>query len=169
MKNVCTIQGGSLTGLFSDFPYSVAAKTGTAERAGKINPPDEVEYVKEHLSQWTSSITWKQVEKEMNRIMELYPNTYKSRDVAVRQAVYNLTEGKVTGSIMDASKPTYENFAWTIALAPADDPQIAVCVLLVQGKASSNAGVIVREIIGDYMKLQDKNDYKTITIGNEID
>ena len=105
----------------------------------------------------------------MNRIMELYPNTYKSRDVAVRQAVYNLTEGKVTGSIMDASKPTYENFAWTIALAPADDPQIAVCVLLVQGKASSNAGVIVREIIGDYMKLQDKNDYKTITIGNEID
>lgn len=169
MKNVCTIQGGSLTGLFDDFPYSVAAKTGTAERAGKINPPDEVEYVKEHLSQWTSSVTWKQVEKEMNRIMDLYPNTYKSRDVAVRQAVYNLTDGKVTGSIMDASKPTYENFAWTIALAPADDPQIAVCVLLVQGKASSNAGVIVREIIGDYMKLQDKNDYKAITIENEID
>lgn len=169
MKNVCTIQGGSLTSLFGSFPYEVAAKTGTAERAGRINPPDEVEYVKEHLSQWTSEITWKQVEKEMNRIMELYPNTYTSRDTAVRQAVYNLTDGKVNGTVMDASKPVYENFAWTVALAPADDPQIAICVLLVQGKASSNAGVIVREIIGDYMKLQDSSDYRSITIGNEIE
>ena len=27
--------------IFANFPVQVAAKTGTAERAGKINPPDE--------------------------------------------------------------------------------------------------------------------------------
>lgn len=168
MRNVCRIQGGSLTSLFKDFPYDVAAKTGTAERAGKVNPSDEVKYVKEHLSQWTSSITWKQVEKEMNRLMKVYSKTYTSRDTAVRQAVYNLSEGKINGTVMDAGKPSYENFAWTVALAPADDPQIAVCVLLVQGKASSNAGVIAREIIGDYMKLDKKKSYNKIDIGNEM-
>lgn len=168
MKNVCKIQGGSLTSLYKDFPYSVAAKTGTAERAGKINPPDEVEYIKNHLSNWTSTISWKQVEKEMNRIMKLYPNIYTSRDTAVRQALYNLSDGRITGTMMDASKPVYENFAWTMALAPADDPEIAVVVMLVQGKASSNAGVIVREIIGDYMKSGKHKDYTTIDLGTDI-
>lgn len=38
----------------------------------------------------------------------------------------------------------------TVALAPADDPQIAVAVMLVQGKTSSNAAPIAREIIGKY-------------------
>ena len=32
----------------------------------------------------TGTISWKQVETEMNRIMKEYPNVYTSRDVAVR-------------------------------------------------------------------------------------
>ena len=47
-------------------------------------------------------------------------------------------------------KKKYDNFAWTVALAPAEDPQIAVAVMLVQGKSSSNAAPVVREIIGKY-------------------
>ena len=37
-----------------------------------------------------------------------------------------------------------------MALAPADDPEIAVAVMLVQGKTSVNAAPVVREIIGRY-------------------
>ncbi len=159
MKNVTTMSGGSLSSLFGDFPVSVAAKTGTAERSGKINTSDEVSYIKSHLSQMTSSISWKQVEAEMERIMKLYPNIYTSRDVAVRQALYNLSNGSINAEVMDRWKSEYENFAWTIAIAPADDPQIAVCVLLVQGKTSLNAGVIAREIIGDYMEISSETNY----------
>lgn len=159
MKNVTTMSGGSLTSLFKDFPVSVAAKTGTAERAGKINTSDEVSYIKSHLSQMTGTISWKQVETEMNRIMKEYPNVYTSRDVAVRQALYNLSNGSINSNVMDRWKGEYENFAWTIAVAPADDPQIAVCVLLVQGKTSLNAGVIAREIIGDYMDISSETKY----------
>ncbi len=161
MKNVTTMSGGSLSSLFKDFPVSVAAKTGTAERSGKINTSDEVSYIKSHLSQMTGSISWKQVETEMERIMELYPNVYTSRDVAVRQALYNLSNGSINAEVMDRWKSEYENFAWTIAIAPADDPQIAVCVLLVQGKTSLNAGVIVREIIGDYMEISSETNYNS--------
>ena len=159
MKNVTTMSGGSLTSLFKNFPVSVAAKTGTAERAGKINTSDEVSYIKSHLSQMTGTISWKQVETEMNRIMKEYPNVYTSRDVAVRQALYNLSNGSINSDVMDRWKGEYENFAWTIAVAPADDPQIAVCVLLVQGKTSLNAGVIAREIIGDYMDISSETKY----------
>ena len=52
--------------------------------------------------------------------------------------------------IVNAYKEKYDSFAWTVALAPADDPQIAVAVMLVQGKTSSNAAPIAREIIGKY-------------------
>ena len=38
-------------------------------------------------------------------------------------------------------------------LRPADNPQIAVVVLLVQGGVSFNAAPIAREIIGDYLRV----------------
>ncbi len=168
MRNVANMKDGSLYSIYHKFDIPVCCKTGTAERSGFINPPSEVKYVKKHLSSWTSSFTWKDVQKEMDRIMKKYPSIYQSKDVAVRQAVYNLSDGKITGKIMDQHKGVYENFAWTIALAPQDDPEIAVCVLLVQGKASVNAGIISREIIGDYFKDDKKKTYKSIDTENGL-
>ena len=46
MKLVATGSKGSLKGTFGNFPVQVAGKSGTAQRAGKVNPPDEVEYIK---------------------------------------------------------------------------------------------------------------------------
>lgn len=177
MRNVADMKGGSLYSVYHEFDIPVCCKTGTAERGGKVNTSSEVKYIKKHLSSWTSEFGWNDVQKEMNRIMKKYPNTYTSKDVAVRQAVYNLSNGRINGSIMDSYKGTYENFAWTIALAPQDDPEIAVCVLLVQGKASVNAGIISREIIGDYFqvgkkkkekKKDQKKEYNEIDTDNEL-
>ena len=62
----------------------------------------------------------------------------------------NKSKNKITSDDIDRYKEVYDSFAWTVALAPADDPQIAVAVMLVQGKTSSNAAPVVREIIGKY-------------------
>ena len=51
MKRVCT--QGSGKGIFGpSYPISVAAKTGTAEKSGKIPTEDEVEYLKSHMSSY---------------------------------------------------------------------------------------------------------------------
>ena len=64
----------------------------------------------------------------------------------------------VTQSDIDQFKDTYDEFAWVVTMAPADDPKIAVVVMLVQGGTSYNAGPVAREIIGDYLKLSDENE-----------
>ncbi len=153
MKLVATGSKGSLRGAFGNFPVQVAGKTGTAERAGKINPPDEVEYIKQYLPRINSSLVWANVEMELNRLMKEYPEIYTTKNYAVRQAVINLSNGKVTTAKIDAFKASYDPFAWVMTLAPADDPQIAVAVLLFQGGTSGYAAPVAREVIGKYLQL----------------
>ena len=59
----------------------------------------------------------------------------------------------VSADDMHRYKEDYDSFAWTVALAPDDEPQIAVAVMLVQGKTSSNAAPVAREIIGKYGEI----------------
>ena len=60
---------------------------------------------------------------------------------------------EITSEEIDRYKEDYDSFAWTVALAPADEPQIAVAVKLGQGKTSSNAAPVAREIIGKYGEI----------------
>lgn len=155
LYRVCHGSQGSVYSVFSNFDIKCAGKTGTAERAGRINTRDEVEYVKKHLGSIAPGLKWKKVRKEMDRIMKKYPDVYTSEQTAVRRAVMNLSSA--TADSIDRFKPEYDNFAWLICMAPADDPQIAVAVMLVQGGESLYAGPIAREIIGDYLhKDKDK-------------
>lgn len=164
MKLVVSGPKGSLKGPFANFPIQVAGKTGTAERAGKVNPPDEVEYIKQYLPRINGSLQWASVEKEMNRVMKEYPDIYTTRNYAVRQAVINLSDGKVTSAKLDAYKASYDPFAWVVTLAPADDPKIAVAVLIFQGGTAGYAAPVAREVIAKYLEL-DKiyNDYNIDT------
>lgn len=153
MKRVVSGSKGSLKGVFSGFPVEVAGKTGTAERAGKINPPDEVAYIKQYLPRINSSLSWVAVENELKRLMKEYPDVYTSENSAVRQAVINLSNGRVTPAKIDAYKASYDNFAWVVTLAPADNPKIAVAVLLFQGGTAGYAAPVAREVIAKYMEL----------------
>ncbi|MDR0424041.1 MAG: penicillin-binding protein [Clostridiales Family XIII bacterium] len=155
MKRVVNGSSGSLRSAFAGFPAPVAAKTGTAQKSGKIQPPDEVEYIKEHLKGIDPSLEWEGVEAEMNRLLTLYPHIYTSESRAVRKAVMNLTSYSV-GQIetrIDQYKDSYKPFAWVVALAPADDPHIAVAVLIFQGDTSLNAAPIAKEVIAEYLEL----------------
>lgn len=54
----------------------------------------------------------------------------------------------------DTGEP-YDDFAWYVAFAPYDDPQIAVACLLFEGGSGRYPAPIVREVIGEYLKLYD--------------
>lgn len=152
MTRVANGSAGSLSGLFRGFPVTVAAKSGTAQRAGKINPPDEELYIRNNLGGIAPSLSWDEIQREKDRLMKQYPDIYTSRHAAVRRAVMNLSGGSVTAAKIDRYKKDYDNFAWVVALAPAEAPEIAVAVMIAQGSAASNAGPVAREIIGSYFQ-----------------
>ncbi|MEF9922201.1 MAG: penicillin-binding transpeptidase domain-containing protein [Anaerovoracaceae bacterium] len=164
MKKVAS--GGTLAGIFGNFKYDVAAKTGTAEKAGVINPKNEVAYIKQHLSGITSSVSWAQVQKSMKKLMKDNPEQYTTGNNTVDVALIQASKGRVTQAMIDNYKPTYDNFAWTVAMAPADNPKIAVVVMLVQGGTSYNAAPIAREVIGKYLDSSEK--YDTISFSNKM-
>lgn len=157
MKQVVYGPRGSIK-ILGSAPMTVAAKTGTAQREGHIPPVDEVEYIKSNLSRINGSLTWEAVEVEMNRVLKEYPDVFPSDQSAVRQAVINLSKGKVTAMQLDSHKDVYDEFGWLVAFAPAEEPEIAISVLLVQGGTSTYAGPMTRDIIAKYDEL--KKEYK---------
>lgn len=156
MKRVVT--NGTLAGMFSRLDVEVAGKTGTAERSGYINPVDEVSYVREHLSSIAPGVSWSQVQETMEDLMLEDPESYPTENDTVDAAVIQASGRTVTQSDIDQFKDTYDEFAWVVTMAPADDPKIAVVVLLIQGGTSYNAGPVAREIIGEYLKLSGENE-----------
>ncbi|MBR5228618.1 MAG: hypothetical protein IKV96_02135 [Firmicutes bacterium] len=162
MNLVASGSSGTSRSLFSSFPYKVGAKTGTAQKSGKINPPDEVEYIRTHLSRIAPGLSFKEVETEMRRLLSQESDVYKTESVAIRRAVLNLSDATV--SDIDAYKSDYDNFSWFVSYAPADDPQIAVAVLIFQGGSGSYAGPVAREIIGRFMELQEGYTTGTVSI-----
>jgi len=51
----------------------------------------------------------------------------------------------------------YDEFAWYVAFAPYDDPQIAVACVIFQGGSGRYPTPIVRDVIGEYLELYDVN------------
>lgn len=164
MEGVASGRESTISNILGNLPFDVAAKTGTAERAGKVNPPSEVDYIKEHLGSIAPGISWEEVEKEMNRLMKEYPDTYTNTDTAVRKAVVNLS-GVSTAKI-DSYKDDYDNFAWVVAMAPASDPKIAVCVMIPQGSTSANAAPVAKEVLQKYFDLE--KEYTNFKIKNIV-
>ena len=152
MRRVVT--GGTLY-IFNKLPVTTMGKTGTAEREGRVNPPDEVAYMQEHLGAINPALVWEDVEAEMNRLMREFPGVYDNENTAVRRAVLNLSGRNFNTARLDMFKPAYDHFSWVVALAPAEDPEIAVALLVAQGGLSSSVTPIAREIIGDWFDLKD--------------
>lgn len=155
MHRVAQGSQGSAKAYFQHFPVKVAAKTGTAEKGGAVQPEDEVEYIKKNLYRIAPELKWEDVEAKMNSLLEEDPERYVNRNVAVDSAVVRLTNFRVTREKIDAYKGTYQPFSWFICTAPIDDPQIAVAVLLVQGRTGGNGAAIAREIIAQYLGLDE--------------
>ena len=158
MKRVTT--AGTLAGVFNDLGVEVAGKTGTAENQGIPQPASEVRYVKEHLDRLNASagtaLTWEQVEKTMKKLMKESSDRYPTEDDTVDEAVKTASKYKITQAMIDADKGEYDYYSWTVTMAPADNAQIAVATLLIQGGYSSNAAPVNKTIMGKYLKLYGK-------------
>ena len=158
MKRVTT--AGTLAGVFNDLGVEVAGKTGTAENQGIPQPASEVDYVKEHLDGFNASagtaVTWEQVEKTMKKLMKESVDRYPTKDDTVDEAVKKASKYKITQSMIDAYKGEYDYYSWTVTMAPANEPRIAVATLLIQGGYSSNAAPVNKQVMGKYLKLYGK-------------
>ncbi len=166
MRLVAAGQSGTARGSFANFKVKVAAKTGSAQRGGKINPPDEVEYIKQHLRQFDPKLSFAQVEAEMARLMTEEPENYKTRNSAVRAAVEELSDRITSTTQLDVYKENYDAFGWFVCFAPYEEPEIAISILLFQGGAGGSAAPIAKEVIAKYMGLDEQ--YIEFEMDNEI-
>ena len=77
-----------------------------------------------------------------------------------RKAIKELNH-KITDDDIDKFKETYGDFAWAVSFAPADNPEIAICVMIPQGNTSTYALLPMKDIIGQYMGLNSKSSNST--------
>ncbi|MGL6107617.1 penicillin-binding transpeptidase domain-containing protein [Romboutsia sp.] len=179
--------------LFSKIPVTVAAKTGTAEKSGKIPTANEVEYLESHMGSYKVSLeeasklanqlkTEREKELSTEREKELKEELKNNKDLTekeraaleeeledgvkvklsndddkvnasfLRKAIKELNP-KISDEQIDAYKPGYSPFAWSVAFAPAEDPQIAVVTMIPQGSTGGNSLYITKEVIGTYFDL----------------
>lgn len=73
-------------------------------------------------------------------------------------AIFPVEVGSKTGTaqnqgINPETGQPYDDFAWYVAFAPYDDPQIAVACVLFEGGSGRYPIPIVREVIGEYLKI----------------
>lgn len=86
---------------------------------------------------------------------------------AMREAIKNLTGGRVTDDDINRFRPQYESFSWFVCYAPYDDPEIAVSVLVPQGGEGHNAAVLARDIIAAYYGIDGDENPEEATEKNE--
>jgi len=117
----------------------------------------ETDYVPERESERVglSDYSYLDVVKEGMRLVSL-------DDSAKPYSKFPVEVGSKTGTAQnqgtnpDTGKP-YDDFAWYVAFAPYDDPQIAVACALFEGGSGRYPTPIVREVIGEYLKLYGEN------------
>lgn len=63
---------------------------------------------------------------------------------------------------------TYDDFAWFVAFAPYDDPEIAVAALIFQGGSGGYAGPMVRDIIAEYFGLNKETTKEPLPLVNTL-
>ncbi|MGL5750829.1 MAG: penicillin-binding transpeptidase domain-containing protein [Paraclostridium sp.] len=84
-------------------------------------------------------------------------NTDDAKAVYLRKAIKELSP-KITNEDIDRFKQDYKSFAWAVAFAPANDPEIAVVTVIPQGQSSAFALLPTREILGQYFGLLGNKD-----------
>ncbi len=122
-----------------------------------------IEEIKEQLADKdVSDETKTELEKELKAgVSEKLPTDNDRINAAyLRRAIKELNP-KITDEQIDAFKETYGDFAEAAAFLPADDPEIAIYVMIPQGGSSSHALLPMRDIIGYYMGLEGKSSNET--------
>ena len=127
---------------------------------------NKIKEIKEQLkSDDLDEETRAELEKELkDGVDEKLADTDKINAAYLRRAIKKV-KPTITDETIDKYKETYGDFAWAVAFAPADDPEIAVAAVVPQGTTSTYAFLPIKDVIGYYMvgsKNSDSNsDNKT--------
>lgn len=141
---------GTAKEIFQNFPIKVAAKTGTAQKSGKIPAINEEEYLLSHLSDFRVN-RLKTIDLAKKLESESSENLASHR--YLRRAILELNPS-LSDDEVNKFKDNYDNFAWFVSYAPYDNPEIAVVALVFQGGSGGYACPIAREIIAEYYNLR---------------
>ena len=161
---------------------SVAIVVGQLLGAGEMKKAREKELTEERINEIKEELKRKDLKEEERKSLEeelkdgvnvKLEDTDKVNASYLRKAIKELNP-KITDEKIDSYKESYKSFAWAVAVAPADDPEIAVVAMIPQGESSSNAMLLIREVLGSYFDLDNnkgeknnKNDENTGTIEKE--
>jgi penicillin-binding protein 2 len=154
-----TVTGGARS-YFTNFPVRLAAKTGTAQREGKIPPADEVIYLLSHLRAFNLNETEVLAETERMMLENQDNHLFQDQGYAMREAIKSLRPS-IRNSDLDQFKDDYDNFSWFTGFAPYEDPQIAIAVLIFQGGSGGYGAPVFREVAAEYLGLNRQNTNKT--------
>ena len=92
-----------------------------------------------------------ELEKELkDGVNEKLADTDKINAAYLRRAIKKVNPS-ITDDDIDKYKETYGDFAWAVAFAPADDPEIAVAAVIPQGTTSTYAFLPIKDVIGYYL------------------
>lgn len=157
---------GTAKNAFKDFPIKVAAKTGTAQKEGKIPAENEEEYLLSHLSAY--QVKYEDIMKKLEEYAKESKTviTDDNRYRYIRKAIKEINPS-IRNSDINQFKDDYDNFAWFVSYAPADDPQIAVVTLIFQGGQGGFGATIIRDVIGAYFGLGNDG-LKDLEKGEEV-
>lgn len=90
-----------------------------------------------------------------------------SEDGTARQTFLNfpVEVGSKTGT---AQVGEYDDFSWFVGFAPYDDPEIAVAAVVLQGGTGGYSGPLVRDVIAEYLGLNEEDAEDNLPYDNEI-
>ena len=138
-------------------PLQMANLMATVANKGISYKPYLVEEIKDST---TKEIIYKH-EPEQNEEIELEPNTWKQLHKSLEAAVEYGTAKKtkfeslsVAAKTGTAENPQGDDHAWVVAYAPADNPKLALAVIVENGGYGGRVSVpVAREIFKKYFNI----------------
>ena len=147
--------------LMSHLGYYSLNKNEVLETYQKLKAKKEAELTSEKISELkakiknpsTSEEDKEKYEEDLKSGVKVrLENSDRINSYYLRKAIKELNP-KLTDIDIDRFKQDYGSFAWCVAFAPANDPQIAVVCMIPQGESSSYAVLPIREVLGQYFGL----------------
>ena len=138
-----------------------------AEREKELTKA-KIEEIKEQIaSKETDDETREELKKQLKEgVSEKLAETDRINAAYLRKAIKELNH-KITDEDIDAFKETYRDFSWAVSFVPADNPEIAICVMIPQGNTGTYAILPMRDIIGYYMGLESKTSKSVNNVAND--
>ena len=138
-----------------------------AEREKELTKA-KIEEIKEQIaSKETDDETREELKKQLKEgVSEKLAETDRINAAYLRKAIKELNH-KITDEDIDSFKETYRDFSWAVSFVPADNPEIAICVMIPQGHTGTYAVLPMRDIIGYYMGLESKTSKSVNNVAND--